>query len=60
MYKRVIYIKECRPLTTIQYEQHILHRNTKIGGKENGKDYKLGGSGTWILLYSDFKISFTD
>ena len=28
-YKHVIYVKECRPLTTVRYEQHILQKIKK-------------------------------
>ena len=29
--------KECRPLATVQYEQHILQRSAKIERKKNRK-----------------------
>ena len=32
-YKHVIYIKKCRHSTIVQYEQHILQRNTKMKHK---------------------------
>ena len=40
-YRHVIYIKECMSSTIVQYEQHILQRNTKMEDKEDGGYYKL-------------------
>ena len=37
--------KECRHLTTVQYEQHILQRNAKMEGKKSGMKHHLGETG---------------
>ena len=46
-YKHVIYIKECRPSTIVQYEQYILQRNTKMEDRGDGGYYKLDGMENW-------------
>ena len=39
------YIKKCRPLATVQYEQHILYKNLKKNGRNVDGYYKLGKNG---------------
>ena len=58
-YKLIIYIEECRPSVIVQYEQYILQKNTKMGGKENGNRLQVRESGKWISFPSNSKLLLT-
>ena len=57
-YKHIIYIKECRPLATVQYELTYITKNTKKWEEKRMKNvYKLGEK--WTSCLSNSKLSLT-